>query len=399
MASSPKVIALKTRASQVSHLCFPVHGIVENLGQIRLPIRITPNSPGFRSITLGDAVTQFDFTTFYAGLSEPSKGNVSRLLYNSSAILNDPKVRASLLVTLRAEPVAAALDKAINTRQNAYYAKYANQSQIISVMQNFYTATNPPLTLFSKPDALVTLRGVAESQMDDLMTAYANPPSSDDPNGGSFTTSQAAPSVVVATSSTLTTNGSFPDTTQNINNTEPTYRTPVYEAQGRGWRAKISLMDQQFSQFMASQNLPHLYDVFNNELQSIDLDVKRLQVAYLNTILMSPINGVITGIYKNPGDWVRAGEPVIRVEDNSSVIIVGTIAYNGPISIDSTMTITTSLFDQSNTPPILGRVIAVRGYPNEDDVWEVHAICDNFATPQLPHNYSFDYDNTSVTIN
>lgn len=158
-------------------------------------------------------------------------------------------------------------------------------------------------------------------------------------------------------------------------------------------------MDQQFSQFMAGQNLPNLKQVFDNELQNIDLDVKRLQIAYLNTILMSPISGVITGIYKNPGDWVQAGEPVIRVENNQSVILVGTLAYQGPISIGRQLTVTTSLFDSSSAPPIVANVIAVRGHPNEDDLWEVHAICDNVTVPLLPLNYHFDYDNTSVTIN
>jgi hypothetical protein len=126
--------------------------------------------------------------------------------------------------------------------------------------------------------------------------------------------------------------------------------------------------------------------------------VKRLQIAYLNTILMSPISGVITGIYKNAGDWVQAGEPVLRVEDNSNVILVGKLVCRAPISIGSQMTITTSLFDSTTTPTITGSVIAARGHPNEDDVWDVHAVC---ANPQasLPLNYHFDYDNTSVVIN
>jgi hypothetical protein len=133
-------------------------------------------------------------------------------------------------------------------------------------------------------------------------------------------------------------------------------------------------------------------------LNSIDLDIKRLQIAYLNTIVTSPINGVVTGIYKNSGDWTQAGEPVIRVEDNSRVILVGTLACQGPISIGQLMTVNTSLFDSSGSPAITGAVISVRGRPNEDDVWDVHAICDNSAVPVLPLNYHFDYDDTSVTF-
>ena len=166
------------------------------------------------------------------------------------------------------------------------------------------------------------------------------------------------------------------------------------------YRAITSLGNQLFSLFMAGQNVPHLTQVFNNEKQSIDLDVRRLQIAYLNTILLSPISGVITGIYKNPGDWVQAGEPVIRVEDNSSVILVGTLRYPGLIKIGSLLTVTTSPFDSSSALSFQASVIAVRGHRNEDDLWEVHAIYQPASTsPPLPTNYHFDYDNTSVTIN
>jgi hypothetical protein len=74
---------------------------------------------------------------------------------------------------------------------------------------------------------------------------------------------------------------------------------PNIERQAQNERAQISLMDEQFAAFMNSLYFDSLDDVFSNELQSIDLDVKRLQVAYLNTILMSPIDGIVTGIYKN----------------------------------------------------------------------------------------------------
>ena len=388
-----KVVALKARASQVAHLCFPVNGIIEELVSTRAkPTPGHPVSAGFQPLQLGDPVTQFPFTTFYGGLSKTSSSDPSRLSYDSSGILNDASVQASLLMTLRGEAMAAVLDKAVNTRQNAYYAKYANKDRIISVMQKFYTATSStPSTSISKPDAQAKLSSVAQDQMNDLLSAY---------NQKRLPTLPGLPSVVSQTNSVLQTSGSFPDTTQNIANTDYAYRTPAYEAHAQGLRAQISLMDQQFSQFLAGQNLPNLQQVFTNELNSIDLDVKRLQIAYLNTMLMSPINGVITGIYKNSGDWVHAGEPVIRVEDNSNVILVGTLVYQGLISIGSQMTVTTSLFDSSSSgsSPLVGNVVAVRGRPNEDDVWDVHAICDNTTAPVLPLNYNFDYDDTSVLI-
>ena len=379
--SAPKVVTLRARPWQVSHLCFAVSGIIDAVAQIRLY-----KQKAFRPIQLGDSATKFPFDTFYKGLSATPAADSSRLTYDSDGILNDATVQVSLLMTLRAESTKAILDKAVNARQNAYYAKYANQGQIIAVMEQFYKATNLPGAGFpnpvSKPDMLGVLRNVAQAQADNLLEAYSTTPLS---------------GVVTETSSILQTSYN-PDMTQTITNTGYSYRTPALETNAHNLRAQISLIDQQFAQFMASQNLPNLEQVFKNERQSLDLDVKRLQIAYLNTILMSPINGIVTGIYKNSGDSVSAGEPVIRVEDNSSVILVATLAYQGSISVGQTMTVTTSLFDASSAPPIVGNIIAVRGRRNEDDLWEVHAICDNFSAPVLPINYHFDHDDTSVTI-
>ena len=61
---------------------------------------------------------------------------------------------------------------------------------------------------------------------------------------------------------------------------------------------------------MYSQKFQNLEQVFQNELNSIDGDVYRLQIAFLSTILMSPINGIVTGVYKNPGEAVRRVNPL-----------------------------------------------------------------------------------------
>jgi hypothetical protein len=77
----------------------------------------------------------------------------------------------------------------------------------------------------------------------------------------------------------------------------------------------------------------------------MDSDVYQRQIAYLNTILMSPIDGTVTGIYKNPGDPVRPGEAVIRVESNADLLLVATLIHRGPIWIGADVTVETTLFD------------------------------------------------------
>lgn len=372
-----KVINLKAIPSQVSYLAFPVNGIVEGLRPIYPPVRPTKGELGGpsqaevgRPLQPGDSVTKFDFVHFYAGLSQTSGATPSSLIYDSAGILNATTVQASLLMTLRAESAAAVLDKAIRARQNAYYAKYANQQQIISVMQAFYQQTSLPTAVnvvntTNKPAMLIALRNLAQSLNTALQTAY--------------TTENQGGVVQTSVFDSVSSDPSIASTVQNL-------------------RTQIALIDQQFAQFVSTQNYSHLDQVFTNEKESIDLDVKRLQIAYLNTILMSPINGIVTGIYKNPGDWVQAGEPAIRVEDNTVAILAGTLKYAGPISIGSQLTINTALFGATPTT-IVGGVIAVRGHPSEEDLWDVRATYSNVPpNPVLPINYHFDFDDTSIAI-
>jgi hypothetical protein len=156
------------------------------------------------------------------------------------------------------------------------------------------------------------------------------------------------------------------------------------------------------SQSVENLGFDDLSKIFTNELQSIDYGVFQLQIAYLNTILMSPISGTVTGIYKNPGEVVRAGEPVIRVENNVDILLVATLIYRGPISIGSTLTVETNLFDSSGPArtKVGGNVVAVRGR-EEDDHWEVIVKCNNLDSngkPIFPLGYHFDFDNTHVAI-
>jgi hypothetical protein len=190
--------------------------------------------------------------------------------------------------------------------------------------------------------------------------------------------------------------------TQSIINTGYGYRVPSIDDAGRNVRAQISLIDQQFAQFISGQNLPYLAQVFTNELAMIDLVVKRLQVAYLNTILLSPICGVVTGVFTNLGDPVRAGNVIIRVEDNQTVLLEGTVVYRGMISLGDSVTVQTTLFSDRAAPAtITGTIVAAYGSEAGDDRWDIAVSCSNIdssGNPIFPLHYSFDYDDTTATI-
>ncbi len=199
--------------------------------------------------------------------------------------------------------------------------------------------------------------------------------------------------------------------TQRIHNQDYGYKTPYFECQAQGLRSSISLADQQFAAFMEAQKMPNISQIFENNRESMDLDVKQLQVAFLNTILLSPINGFVTGLYKNPGEVVMAGEPVMRVEDNSNIYVSARVVYRGPIVIappgappppNSNATIQTRLFDNAPlAPPLTGSVVAARGN-GSDDTWDLVVQCYNLdpsgQNAILPLGYHFDYDDTTFTI-
>jgi hypothetical protein len=362
--------------------------------------------------------------------SFPTTGSdKSRLQYDALALQDYAKPYA--LASLRAEGRKLALQKALNTRQNAFWAKYGSrQAGIVQKMTEYYSLSSSYPK--SKPNRLAKLSSLADSQWSLLSNAYNN---SKDKRTGVYRSGvsvlgsngkssdlsvqttfevdgSAIPSIpkdgdnwehlvfgeggrndIMFTQDAGTSSG-----TATTTNDDFSYRVPYIEAQAQSERAQISLIDQQFNQFMASQNLPNLGQVFTNELNSIDADLCRLQVAYLDTILMSPIAGVVTGVYKNPGDFVSAGEPVIRVEDSFNVLLVARLVFEGVVELGDTVTIQTALFERTPSDSLVGTVVSVRGQ-SADDVWEVIIQYTNYAGFfGLPLGYHFDYDDTTVVI-
>ena len=452
-----KIVNLRVSPVLWANLSFEVGGIV-----------------GQSNVTLGQNVTHFDFTSFYAtlgvateevsipfnpGLTGHVRAQLSFRQPEPENLLDAQDIQngtsASTLMALRAEPVKAVLDKACAVRANAYFGRYASQTQtnIIAQMRQNYSATdaagNPNPN--SKPAYLASLASLAGQQFTVLSDAYNN-------TGRGVTAASTTPAVVYSTSSTLqsatwqgaTSFESFdakgnpagteitapvkegqqtatplpaavPWVTsppaapasltsnpsalaqaqgQNMTYTDYGYRVPSIECNAQNLRAQISLMDEQFAQFMSGQYLPNLESIFQNELLAIDMDVKRLQVAYLNTILLPPIDGIVTGIYKHIGDRVLAGETVMRIENTSSVYLAGIVIYRGMISLNASVSIQTNLYSSPNQVTIMGTVVAARGDQSGDDRWEVVFLCANgaFGNPPLPLNYNFDFDDTTFTF-
>lgn len=430
MATTVKAITLSVRPVQASHLCFEFDGI---LGELH--------------VQLGSVVTPFDFDGFHAtlGAIPTIPGDLSRIKYDFLDIQNSTKKMT--LAALRAEPAKAALHKAINGRQNAFLAKYGHIPEIVTRTTNSYS----PTVVETKPVLLQVLATASKSQFDDIQNAYladgrtgvvrstvshmtstteSSATSTDTgssnenressliptsiklhtlpPGGGSIAgwgfkgDQPVTEDFVETTSGSQTTSRGTAQQSDLITTTDYAYRAPYHELTAQFTRARISLLDEQFNLFMSTLNLPRLGQSLLNELNSIDADVFRLQIAYLNTILLSPIAGIVTGLYKQPGEAVRAGEPVIRVEDNATILLTGILSCPAPVALGATLTVSRPSFDGTGpNVSINGPVVAVRGRPEGDDRWEVVAKCSNLdsaSKPIFPLGYHFDYDDTIVTI-
>jgi hypothetical protein len=424
-----KVVSLNVVASQTATLSFEVGGII-----------------GESDTRLGVTAAAFDFPAFYGVLrSRPTvNGDSGRLLYDPDQI--QAFVKPFALAALRAEPNKAALSKAINTRANAFYSKYGNSVGIAIVTEILYSAS--PSFPDSKPSRINILQGLSEQQMRLLRDAYNNDGRTEvvrstqsvldsqlNSTGTSNTRERSDDQSVTApdnihnrflappadaswpevdtvgdnivdtiqlqASATSSSSSGSATEHQTIVNTDYGYRVPAIENLAQYQRAQISLIDEQYASFLFAQSVPHVVKLLENELASMDSDVYRTQIAYLNTILMSPIKGTVTGIYKNPGDAVRPGEPVIRVENNETVFLVATVVYRGSITIGSRVTVSTTLFDVPGRPTVVkGNVVAVRGR-QDDEQWEVIVECSNLddtGKPIFPLGYHFDYDDTTMSI-
>jgi biotin carboxyl carrier protein len=431
--SAAKVISVVAQPIRGSYICFEVGGILDRLYvDLGVDLRL-----GAKDIT-------FEKLCDPLRSSKVAPGDPSRLQFDATRVVN--RAMPFALAKLRNEMSKCALDTAINTRQNLYFSKYANSSSVISTIRASYSRTSPA----SKPNLLTSLGDIAEQQFTALSDAYMEDDrtgvvratnstvqtdttsSGNSQRGSNFnqesvgenlgpgvkwpdavppawqgrptrtTTGETQTAVTVGSNyEESRTNGSASGT-QSAVNVDYEYRTPYLDTRARHMRANISLIDQKFESFMFEQNVPHLEKIFENELASIDNDVCRLQIALLRSFLISPIPGIVTGIYKNPGDAVNAGEPVLRVENNDIVLLLANVVYRGAIPIGSTATVTTTLFGPSSpaTPLPTGSVVAARGKGDRDQ-WEVVVQIDNIdasGNQIVPLGYVFDREYTDLTI-
>ena len=97
-------------------------------------------------------------------------------------------------------------------------------------------------------------------------------------------------------------------------------------------RGQISLIDQQFAQLMYGRNLPNLAMVFADELNTIDSDVYRLQIALSQHHPGGASPARRPASTSSPVTWC-ADEPMARVENSATVLPTATVAYSEPVAL------------------------------------------------------------------
>jgi hypothetical protein len=346
---------------------------------------------------LGQNISQaFDFTGLYSQLGVATEQTSPANLLNSSDL--DGVVAGPPLMSLRAESIKGMLDKACALRANIYIAKYLNQAAIIAQMQtNLSDSTGYLQDLAQRSSDQAS--ALAAAYLADGLGGVVKTTSSSLLAKGTGTTTETTTGTTTANNTRTTTSGTTTSTswpTQNMTYQDYGYRYPSIEAAAQNDRAQLSLMAEKFAVFMAQGTAANLEAVFSNELTAYDMDVKRLQVAYLNTILLPPISGTVTGIYKQVGEAVLPGETVMRIEDTSTIYLVGTLICRQMVSLGSAVTIQTNLFSSGTTGTLNGSVIAARGDDTGDDWWNVVISCPNSVG--IAPNCNFDYEDTTVTI-
>jgi hypothetical protein len=419
-----KAVNLRVRPIQAADLSFPIGGTVSAQADRHL---------------LGKRIQGFDLTSFCNQLSRVSSvrpdprppgaaqyGPVNlpdgvqplgwgRLTFDSSAIreaLNDV-----ILFELRADAVKAAVDKAIVQRENTWIQKF--EKNVYLAMRETYNKFDPN----SKMRRIERLATISQVQHDRMETEYLQ----DDNAAMNYgvikqtvtnSTTGVIPCTTTATSTPVGKNitqttteeawkpGVKPVNTSNSNttSTDYTYRYPRLENDAQYQRAQSSLLEERVAAMAATnyssgdnyefEDLGGLR-YFMNDLRSLDLDVRLLQLAYVNTLLISPIDGLVTGLYRNVGDSVSAGQPVVRVEDDSEIYVVGLIKLPHLVHVGQAATVTTQLFDSGQKADVNGSVVAVRGHDSGDEIWDVLIRCSNRDTngdPIFPINYNFDFD-------
>jgi hypothetical protein len=422
MAIDARIISLKARAKNAADLSTPVSGTLE-----------TVTSSG----ELGAAVSAFNIrTALYPRLGDleldAADKPTGRLKFGSVALRAELLPKA--LCVLNNEIQAANLDQAILARQNEFLSRYQFITDMLTAVGKAYPA---------KIDALAALQQLVNEEHADIENAYGGEAATlEDPAHNPTMRPTTVTTVKLAGIATIQTNAvEVHDgiSTGPVRQTHTMLDAPTRLAQKEAgaWKEfdnpKPVLVSQQATTITQSDEIahprkqnhirharlsadllgeilaetvfalrvPNLRKIWENELKDIDLAIRKLQLAYIDTFVLPTIAGRVTSYLKQPGENVRAGETIMRIEDQATLFLVGQLRCLGPISVGQPVVVKTDNVFASSPPVSLtlnGTVVMARGYDLESAKWNVVFAVPNFGAVKIPVGYEFESSPGFTTI-
>jgi hypothetical protein len=437
-----KIRVLQVRPSQSADLAFNAPGILarQNYDRAR-------GGPAH----LGESVQRFDIENeLYNKLAETDPASDgARLIYDSQKIRDSLESR--FLFQQRNYTLAAALDQMIVRRENAFLERFKHKNLIKAAMTKAYPekvqmiqeALNSAKSRFEALDAAYRT-GKVETES---KTTTTHLPGSHIQNNGSvdvepmamYSGSWEKPNNIIKTdikdkdgnlSSVHETQagGSFPhkyvgqgnwgliegrfksqhtdskaDHHLKFESTTPNqvFLHPQMDNRVAYRRLRAELLTQEMNESIFSHRVAAMDKILENELAALDMEVRKLQLAYAHSFLTSPMSGIVAGIYKDVGEAATTAEPVMRVENDTVILAVGLITYRSLVWVGKKADIRTiDLYEEGKEFVFPGKIVAVRGHEADNDVWDIIIECENpvdgTGKRVLPLNYTFDKDNAWV---
>jgi biotin carboxyl carrier protein len=365
-----KAVNLRVRPVQSADLCFPCDGIISDQ----------------RSPLLGQSVIPWSLKSIIDNITPET---------TPWELWSVPQSEGLLLCALRNESAKAELTRTQIVRDTAKQTTFS--MPVLTEVVKFFGDDGPPGS--SMVDLLELLLETNELEYTKLHSAYKKYKMTDVVRSVKSDTK----STDLITDPTGSITGS--ELKSHTDTTGTSYRVPETENMSKYLRSQISLKQE----YLAAIRMREMcksdfrYDLLSTQLRAMDQDIRQLQIAYLDTIMIAPFPGIVTGVFQNVGDFVRAGQPVLRVENDETVYLVGTIKCRGLVRLNSKVIVKTTLFDAPEGSPteISGTVSSVRGHDSVDEQWDVLILCQNRTEggdPILPLNYNFNFESTTLEI-
>lgn len=445
-----KIRSLLVRPSQSADISFNMAGVID---------RMHASNGRLGASLSGDHASAL--RNLYPRLGDRVAGQDAKLKFSPQEI--DSTFKNYFLFALRNQSLAVSLSQLINQRETLYLQRFAHKAEIVAKYATLYPAApdtvaswndvreNSPVSTLGKLDALkkadnerfealrdeydtegvtkqtknkatpsghfktaVQAKGhpIFSTQPTNVAQAQTEIKKHDDSvyqkiNHGAVTNTRLDEwkTVDQPLQESTTTYGAFHTDTEI---TLATFLHRPTENVAAFLRQRLGQDVRELEEFLFSKGVPAMARIMDIELENLDLEVRKLQLNYAHSFLLSPIAGRVTAVYKDVGEAVSIGEPVVRVENDEKLLLVGTLNYRGALRVTEAgkpgpVTIKTTRLFETNTPLTLEnvKIAAIRGHDHDNDEWDVVLECDNpvdGGNRVLPLNYQFDRENTTFSV-